>query len=70
MEEGILLPLDYVNTTGMVDLDHPVNIGGEDNGSKCGTSCQCISQSVGTTHIQCTCKDGESLPQVWNSVFE
>ena len=28
MEDGILLPLDYINTTGMIDLDYPVNIGG------------------------------------------
>lgn len=30
MEEGILLPLDYCNTTGVIDLDHSVSIGGQE----------------------------------------
>ena len=30
VEEAKLLPFDYVNTTGMTDLDHPVSIGGQE----------------------------------------
>ena len=30
VEEGILLPLEYVNTSGMIDLDNPVSIGGQE----------------------------------------
>lgn len=28
MKEKVFLPLDYINTTGMIDMDYPVNIGG------------------------------------------
>lgn len=29
MEGGTLLPLEYMNTTGMIDLDQAINIGGQ-----------------------------------------
>ena len=29
IEGSTLLPLDYMNTTGMIDLDYPVSIGGK-----------------------------------------
>jgi hypothetical protein len=28
MEGGALLPLDYMNTTGVIDLDQAISIGG------------------------------------------
>ena len=29
-EEGVLLPLEYANTSGVIDLDNPVSIDGQE----------------------------------------